>query len=341
MGCAAWRLPLAVRCRARLAARPRVLRRVRLALRAALGDLRRARAARIHDGGGAVDIFVANAGVSQRSAAIDTDISVYREIIDEDAGGTYGRSSQFQLARMQFGQQAYDESATIYEEIITSAADSTHLDIAHFELGLVFGKAQKLELATQHLLLVRESAPQFSLSRLEAARAYVGFAEFDRALRVLETGLQASDSEGERAQFSYLMGKAWIGKGQFDFAVDAFFETIETTPDPLLREIARYDRATSYSRLERYAEAAGDLKALVNSENERIRGPAQKMLGMAYLRLNKQQEALESYTRLAATSEDPAERVEYMVLILELYLELEQYDLAIEMGQRVLQLGFA
>ena len=31
-----------------------------------------------------VDIFVANAGVSQRSAAIDTDMSVYREIIDID-----------------------------------------------------------------------------------------------------------------------------------------------------------------------------------------------------------------------------------------------------------------
>ncbi|MBX7483105.1 SDR family NAD(P)-dependent oxidoreductase [Qipengyuania qiaonensis] len=31
-----------------------------------------------------VDIFVANAGVSQRSAAVDTDIGVYREIIDID-----------------------------------------------------------------------------------------------------------------------------------------------------------------------------------------------------------------------------------------------------------------
>ena len=31
-----------------------------------------------------VDIFVANAGVSQRSAAVDTDMSVYREIIDID-----------------------------------------------------------------------------------------------------------------------------------------------------------------------------------------------------------------------------------------------------------------
>ncbi|QKG69958.1 SDR family NAD(P)-dependent oxidoreductase [Erythrobacter mangrovi] len=34
--------------------------------------------------GTGVDIFVANAGVSQRSAAIDTDISVYREIIEID-----------------------------------------------------------------------------------------------------------------------------------------------------------------------------------------------------------------------------------------------------------------
>ena len=31
-----------------------------------------------------VDIFVANAGVSQRSAAVDTDMAVYREIIDID-----------------------------------------------------------------------------------------------------------------------------------------------------------------------------------------------------------------------------------------------------------------
>jgi len=34
--------------------------------------------------GSGVDIFVANAGVSQRSAAVDTDISVYREIIGID-----------------------------------------------------------------------------------------------------------------------------------------------------------------------------------------------------------------------------------------------------------------
>lgn len=33
---------------------------------------------------GGIDIFVANAGVSQRSAAVDTEMSVYREIIDID-----------------------------------------------------------------------------------------------------------------------------------------------------------------------------------------------------------------------------------------------------------------
>ncbi|MBL8657498.1 MAG: SDR family NAD(P)-dependent oxidoreductase [Altererythrobacter sp.] len=34
--------------------------------------------------GGGVDIFVANAGISQRSAAVDTDMAVYRRIIDVD-----------------------------------------------------------------------------------------------------------------------------------------------------------------------------------------------------------------------------------------------------------------
>ncbi len=36
------------------------------------------------DWSGGIDVFVANAGVSQRSRAIDTDMSVYREIIDID-----------------------------------------------------------------------------------------------------------------------------------------------------------------------------------------------------------------------------------------------------------------
>jgi tetratricopeptide (TPR) repeat protein len=267
-------------------------------------------------------------------------VADYQQIIEQDAGGTYARSSQFQVARIQFGQQAYDESAATYARIISGADDPTHLDIAHFELGLVYGKAKNLRQATEHLLLVRDVAPQFSLSRLEAARAYVGLSDFDNALQVLERGSVSAPNDAERAQYRYLAGKAWVGKENYLSAVEAFSQTIETTPDPILREIAQYDRGTSYSRLEQYAEAARDLAVLVGSDNERIRVPAQKMLGMAYLRMNKQAEALQSYSQLASASQDPAERVEYLVLILELYLELEQYDMAIATGRQVLQMEF-
>ncbi len=44
----------------------------------------RAAADRATGWGGGVDVFVANAGVSQRSPAVETDMAVYREIIDID-----------------------------------------------------------------------------------------------------------------------------------------------------------------------------------------------------------------------------------------------------------------
>ena len=192
----------------------------------------------------------------------------------------------------------------------------------------------------EEFLAVRRSAPQFSLSRLEAGRAFVTLESHDRALEVLSDGMGASAADSERAQYHYLTGKAWAGKQRYERAVEAFTQTIALTSDPALVEIARYDRGTGYSRLERYAEAEKDLRVLVESGNERIRGPAQKMLGLAYLRLDRQQEALASYGRLAETSADPTERAEYMVLILELFFELEQYDMAVDTGRRILDMEF-
>ena len=267
-------------------------------------------------------------------------VEAFRGIIDEDPDGTYARSSRFQLARMYFGREEFDLSAGVYGEIIAGARDSTHLDIARFELGLVLQKRGDLEGAVEEFLAVRRSAPQFSLSRLEAGRAFVTLESHDRALEVLADGMGASAADSERAQYHYLTGKAWAGKQRYERAVEAFTRTIALTADPALVEIARYDRGTGYSRLERYAEAEKDLRVLVESGNERIRGPAQKMLGLAYLRLDRQQEALASYGRLAETSADPTERAEYMVLILELFFELEQYDMAVDTGRRILDMEF-
>ena len=285
-----------------------------------------------------------NAALCRQQMGGDADLAeavqAYGEIIDEDPAGAYARSSRFQLARMYFGRGEFDRSAGLYGEIIAEARDSTHLDIARFELGLVLQKRGDLEGAVEEFLAVRRSAPQFSLSRLEAGRACVALESYDRALEVLADGMGASAADGERAQYHYLTGKARAGQQEFERAVEAFTRTIALTADPALVEIARYDRGTGYSRLERYAEAEKDLRVLVESGNERIRGPAQKMLGLAYLRLDRQQEALASYGRLAETAADADERAEYMVLMLELFFELEQYDEAIAAGRRILEMEF-
>ncbi len=283
-----------------------------------------------------------NAALSRQMIGSETEneaIDGFSQIITEDPHGPYAISSQFQLARIQLGQGQLDASTATYAQIIASTTDSSHLDVAHFELGLVRAKANDLSQATDHLLQVREGSPQYPLSRLEAGRAFVSLAEYDRALSVLQQGMETALSDGERAQYLYLTGKAHVGNEDYSRAIDAFSSTLDISSEPLLQEIARYDRGTSYTRLEMYAEAVEDLRLLADSENERIRGAVQRMLGMAYLRLNDQQEALRSYSELAATSQDPSERAEYLVLILELYMELERYEEAVETGRQILALG--
>ena len=268
----------------------------------------------------------------------DEAIEGFSQIIAEDPDGPYAISSQFQLARIQLGQGQHDEAATTYSQIIAATSDSNHLDVAHFELGLVRAQAKDLTQAAEHLLQVRQGAPQYSLSRLEAARSFVSLADFDQALSVLRQGMDVAQSDSEKAQYWYLTGKAHVGKQDYSNAIDAFSNTLRVSSDPLLQEIARYDRGTSYTRLEMYAEAVEDLKLLTASENERIRGAVQRMLGMAYLRLNDQQEALRSYSELAATSQNLSERADYLILIVELYMELEQYDEAVSTGRQILAL---
>ncbi len=261
---------------------------------------------------------------------------IYRKLIADNRDGTYARSSQFQLARMFYNEELYDKAVAFYDEIIAVTDDSTQLDIAHFELGLALTKKGEVERATEVFLQVRETAPQSSLACVEAGRIYLSIEQFDRALEILERGMARVSSEEERAQYHYLMGKAWVGKEEYERAVNQFTQAINITGNPKLKEIAQYDRGTSYSRLERYAEAEEDLRVLENSADEKIKSPAQKMLGIAYLRLNRQEEALESYRRLATAAEDPIEQAEYMVLMLTLYLELEQYDTAIATGREIL-----
>jgi tetratricopeptide (TPR) repeat protein len=283
-----------------------------------------------------------NAALSQQMIGGDAQneaIDGFRQIIVEDPDGPYATSSQFQLARIQLGLGQHDQSAATYAEIIAATADSSHLDVAHFELGLVLATAKDLPRATRHLLQVRKGSPQYSLSRLEAARGFVSLTDYDQALVVLQQGMEVAQNDGERAQYWYLTGKAYVGKQDYTLAVDAFSKTIGVSADPLLREIARYDRGTSYTRLERYVEAVDDLKILSDSDNERIRGAVQRMLGMAYLRLNDSQEALKSYLELAAASTDLSERADYLVLILELYMEQEQYEEAVAVGRQILALG--
>ena len=286
------------------------------------------------------NVALAKQRIGEQAAQREAE-EIYRQIIADNRDGTYVRSSQFQLARMLYNQELYDRAAAFYDEIIAVTDDSTQLDIAHFELGLALNKKGAGEKATEVFLQVRETAPQFSLACVEAGRIYLGIQQLDRALGILERGMTRASSEEERAQYHYLMGKAWVGKEEYERAVAQFTQAINSTGNPKLKEIAQYDRGTSYSRLERYAQAAEDLRVLVDSADERIKSPAQKMLGLAYLRLNRQEEALESYRRLATAAEDPVEQAEYLVLMLTLYIELEQYDTAIATGRKILAMDLA
>ena len=129
--------------------------------------------------------------------------------------------------------------------------------------------------------------------------------------------------------------------GEFENALEVLERAQAVSAEEGVREGAAYGRGVSLFKLKRYDEAVTELKKLLATEKPELSAAAQRMIGLAYLEMGREQEAIGTYTSMAQSSQDASERAGHLVVLAELYHSLRDYKEVEAICHRVLALDIA
>ena len=265
-------------------------------------------------------------------------LELYQEIVAADQDPDYVRSALFQLGRIHYQQENFEQAIAAYESILQKYPEAPQRHGAYFELALCYRDLGQPGKAVELFRQLDRTANLFPKAMLEASNLLTAAGDFSGALEALEAGLEASTDKNEQARLHYMKGRTLIETEAFVAAVEALGPTIELADDEEVRLGALYGRGVSLLKLKRYEEATADLKRLLHSDNEELARAAQRMLGLAHLELGRQEEAIEDYQALVAAATDSVERAEHLVVLAELHYNLEEFDQVEALCQRILSL---
>ena len=133
--------------------------------------------------------------------------------------------------------------------------------------ALALQSLERYEDSTNESLQAAEDSPHYASSRLRAGHQLLEQGQHDRALGVLDEGVNRADTK-QTQSFLYLMAQAHSGQANWPEAVRVYSELIEAEPEGDLRvasHLARANAALSNSEL---ALAESDLTWVLQSVSD-------------------------------------------------------------------------
>ena len=262
-------------------------------------------------------------------AKITEALALYLALIEDPRSGGYRQSARFQAARILHDRQDFAAAADQYRQVILEMADRAEVQIARFELANVLRDAGRPDEAVAAYREVDPETELFARSRLEAGQSLFSAGRTGEAIPVLEEGLAPQgQADGETlALLHYLLGAAHSRLEQYEAAVPWFSRAIEDGVETVLEQ-AVYGRGLAYFRMGRLEEAAADLDR--PWQQAEFLGSASRLLAACYTKLDRADEALEVYQRLALETETVLEEAEYRLAHAEIRYRQGGYEEVVE-----------
>ena len=256
-------------------------------------------------------------------------LALYLELIEDPRAGGYRQSARFQAARILHQRQDFEAAADQYRRAIGEMADRAEVQIARFELANVLRDAGRLDEAVAAYRQVDPATELFARSRLEAGQSLFSGGRTAEAIPILEEGLsQQGQADGETlALLYYLLGAGHSRLEQYEASLPWFSMAVEGAV-PAVLEQAVYGRGLAYFRMGRLEEAAADLDRPWQQAD--LLSSASRLLAACYTQLDRADEALEVYQRLALETETDLEEAEFRLAHAEIRYRQERYEEVVE-----------
>ena len=137
----------------------------------------------------------------------------------------------------------------------------------------------------------------------------------------------------DRSRLQYLKGRTLMEMDEFGRAIEVLARAGAESQEDGVRQGAAYGRGVSLFKLERYDEAVVELTTLLADGNGEMAAAARRMIGLAYLELGREEEAIDTYTSMLQSAQDA-----HQLVLAELYYSLRDYEEVVATCRRIIEL---
>jgi tetratricopeptide (TPR) repeat protein len=260
-----------------------------------------------------------------------------------------------QLARLSYERREYDEARERYQELVEKYPDSDVISASYMELGLTMKYLDDLPKAIAYFEEIDPNWSQWAKVQAELADLHVRAGQMSQAKAVLIRAMNSTTDEQLRGQLLYVKSRIHFADGEYKESIDGFGKAMRLPVSDeiingalLSRGSAQYELAknldakndTALAR-EHYDLSLMDMKALLERDPAaNIKDSAFRTLGAGMIRLEREDEAVKYYSELIDASSDLQQKATFQMLLVELYFDQQQYEMAESFARKLLDMDF-
>jgi tetratricopeptide (TPR) repeat protein len=267
--------------------------------------------------------------------------AAYRSVVDDYPDHDQTPLALLQLGRLYHQRGQYLEAIRVYLNLLENypQAPDVEEDLVLYELGLTYRDNGDYEEATTNLRKISPTSQWFAGAVAEINEIFINKGDFQRAEEVLAAALEKTEDPGAISHIRYARARLYVAQQEYRLALDDFSYVIENGEDPTLRQNSLFGRGVIHYQFEEYQEAIPDLELLLTMEvDPDYKKEARQKLGVCYLKTGQKDRAIALARRLQEGATDQTQKAESLLMIAELYYELQEYGPGVESAREVLRL---
>ncbi len=228
----------------------------------------------------------------------------------------------------------YDMAVTEYQKFITLYPQSTYAEEAHLGLGESWFLAHDFPKAIDAFNQFRQLYPhsaKLPAAALRLGQIYIEQKMYDQALKEL-TSVDQQPLKGQQLQsFDYYMGKAYRGKNDTPQAL-VFFQKAADTPDASTYTAdALQELAELYTQNSQYDEAIETYtKAVASTQEQSLKAYYTYKIGETQFLMGKYPEAIKQFHLVLEQYPTLAVNKDALTNLMLSYLNLGQYEILLQ-----------
>jgi len=314
---------------------------------------------------------------SEKLGDFETSLQLYAQVV-----ASFPRSDQAPLCLLRMGrvnteQQRFDAAVDAYQQIADNYSETDHAADANYGLGLLYKQQDRPEEAIEVFSRVGRSAGEvYVASLVEAANIHIGAGRSDDGRQVLGQLLAGvTGDRGLEAAAHYQIAQLDLNNGNFIDAINGYNKVIDEYPEASIIRDARYGRALSYHKANRFKPALADYQWLLDQnlpESMKLKVVFAKALSHAALNQDAQattllrkvidsgdetlgrnaqlqlismaekrdpQDAIRIYEDMLASLTTTDDKVRVLIRLASAYFRLNQFDKSIEASQQLIDVA--